>query len=487
VEGLIVGSEGFAFKDHYVDSAARLLWRNSERIPLTPHAFDTLFCLVKAGGRLVTKEELMEAVWPDTHVEQGNLTQNISALRRALGDSKFIETVPTRGYRFAVPVEEIPVRDSEARGAEVISKPSTRNIDEPVTKAPIRSRYVAGSAVLLIAVASGYLISQRAHSTVSVRRKQNIKSELDYVRGREEWSQRTLSDLNEAMDKFQAAIDRDPGYALAYSGLADSLVLLGSYNIYAPKDIFPRAKAAARDALKLDSQLAEAHASLAAIQGGYDWDWKGAEIEFRKAIQLKPDYATAHQWYAEQLSAQGRHAEAIREARIAVELQPHSPTSISLLGLTYYFARQDDKALSQYRLALEFNPNFLLTFFFNGYLYEQQGKYRDAVAAFQKGVELAQGAGLAHLGHALAVSGDRDEAHHILERLHSRSAKAYVSPLDIAMVYLGLGEREAAFTWMERAYEDHSQWLEQLKVDPRYDPLRSDPRFHSLLKRVHLE
>jgi serine/threonine-protein kinase len=289
------------------------------------------------------------------------------------------------------------------------------------------------------------------------------------------------------MDKFQAAIDRDPGYALAYSGLADSLVLLGSYNIYAPKDIFPRAKAAARDALKLDSQLAEAHASLAAIQGGYDWDWKGAEIEFRKAIQLKPDYATAHQWYAEQLSARGRHAEAIREARAAVELQPHSPTAISLLGLTYYFARQDDKALAQYRLALEFNPNFLLTFFFNGYLYEQQGKYRDAVSAFQKGVELAQGAGLAHLGHALAVSGDRGEAHRILERLQSRSTKAYVSPLDIAMVNLGLGEYEAAFTWMERAYEDHSQWLEQLKVDPRYDPLRSDPRFHSLLKRVHLE
>jgi tetratricopeptide (TPR) repeat protein len=346
---------------------------------------------------------------------------------------------------------------------------------------------IAVLGVLSITIAFGYLIFQRLHSTPRTSSRQNIKAELDYIRGREQWDLRTLTDLNEAMDEFQQAIDKNPGYALAYSGLADSLILLGSYGVHAPKDIFPRARAAARDALKLDDHLAEAHASLAAIRCGYDWDWGGAETEFRKAIQLKPEYATAHQWYAEQLSAQARHREAIREAKKAVELQPHSSTSISLLGLTYYFARQEDEALAQYRLALQFNPSHLLTFFFLGYLYEQQGKYEDAISAFQKGVELAQGAGLAHLGHAMAVSGNRDEAHRILERLQSRSAKAYVSPLDIAIVYIGLGDREPAFLWMERAYEDHSQWLEQLKVDPRYDSLRSDPRFGSLLKRIHLE
>jgi len=141
----------------------------------------------------------------------------------------------------------------------------------------------------------------------------------------------------------------------------------------------------------------------------------------------------------------------------------------------------------QYQNALQFNASHLLTWFFLGYVYEQQGQAEQAVSAFRKGTELAGGAGIAHLGHALATSGRRDEALRIIENLKAQSAEHYVSPLDIGMVYIGLGDRESAFLWMERAYEDHSQWLEHLKVDPRYDPLRSDPRFHSLLKRVHLE
>jgi len=319
------------------------------------------------------------------------------------------------------------------------------------------------------------------------RTQPDVKAHLIYIKGRQQLSQRTLPGVMAAIDSFEDATHQDPKFAAAYSGLADALELLGSYGIYPPKDVFPRAKTAALQALQLDPGLAEAHASLAAIQGGYEWHWPEAEAEFRRAVALKPAYATAHQWYAEYLTALGRHPEAIHEAELAQSLDPHSPTVISVLGLTLYFAHQSDRAIAQYKRALEFNPNHILTYFFLGYADEQKGTIAEAITDFQMGIALAKGAGTAHLGHVLAVAGRRSEAHAIIDQLKAQSADQYVSPLDIAIVYVGLGDRESAFTWLDRAYEDHSQWLEHLKVDPRYDPIRDDRRFSGLLRKLNME
>jgi DNA-binding winged helix-turn-helix (wHTH) protein/tetratricopeptide (TPR) repeat protein len=492
----------YHFREYRLDPEARLLWRRDERIPLTPRVFDTLSVLVKNAGSLITKEELLDTVWPDAHVEEGNLAQNISIIRRTLGGEGFIDTIPKRGYRFVAPVEKVSARPP-AEIADTSSplplSDSPAVVPDPASpinsarrtlakRAPVRLLAVACS-VCLILLFTWWAIQRgpRKPAASATRAGTNVEAYLAYLDGRRQWSQRTLAGVKQAIQSFERSIREDSSYAPAYSGLADSLILLGSYGVYPPRDIFPRARTAVLDALKLDNSLAEAHASLAAIRGGYDWDWTGAETEFRKAIQLKPDYPTAHQWYAEQLSAQGRHPEAIREAAVAVGLDPHSPTAISLLGLIYYFARRNNEALVQYRTALQFNPSHLLTWFFLGYVYEQQGKLEQAISAFQKGVELANGAGIAHLGHAQAVSGHHEQARDIVEGLKARSAEQYVSPLDVAMVYIGLRDQESAFTWMQRAYEDHSQLLEHLKVDPRYDPVRSDVRFHSLLKKIHLE
>jgi tetratricopeptide (TPR) repeat protein len=415
-----------------------------------------------------------------------------------LGDQKYIETVPKRGYRFTIPVKAVPEIPAE-EPASVAKHPSapdgsrefTPVIPEPAQDQRTVNGFNGSSAAAVVAgllALVGYLALVPSQSDVRARSSvPNVAAELLCLDGRRYLSQRTLRGVHDAIAKFEAARRQDPAYAPAYSGLADALILLGSYAVYAPRDVLPRAKKAAMDALALDENLAEAHTSLAAVLGGYEWNWKAAEREFRRAIELREDYGAAHQWYAELLTANGRHTEAIREAEHAFRVDPHSPTVISVLGLTLYFAGQYDAALAQYRKAQEFNPRHMLTYFFLGYVLEQKHKYKDAIAAFQTGVDLAGGAGSAHLGHAYARAGNRGAAMELVRQLQSQAAERYISPMDIALVYVGLKDNNAAFLWMDRAYEDHSEMLRRLKVDPRYDSLRADTRFSSLLKKINLE
>jgi serine/threonine protein kinase/TolB-like protein/Tfp pilus assembly protein PilF len=308
-----------------------------------------------------------------------------------------------------------------------------------------------------------------------------------YLKARYYWNLRTEEGLKKSIQYFQQAIEKDPGYALAYAGLADSYAVLAAYNVMAPKEAYPRAKVAAFKALEMDETLAEAHAALGDARGRYDWDWVGAEKEYKRAIELNPSYATAHQWYAEYLSAMGRHNEAIAEAKRAQELDPLS-LIINASGCWVFFhARRYDEAIAQYRSTLELNAGFYPAHLYLGRAYEQKKLYEQAISEHQKAIALEQGNPLlaAELARAYAAAGKRTEALKIISDLRELSKPTYVPSYQIAQVYTALGDTDRAFAWLEKAYDYRSATLFMLKVDPRVDRLRSDPRFQDLLRRMN--
>ncbi|PYS75043.1 MAG: hypothetical protein DMF73_02155, partial [Acidobacteria bacterium] len=297
-----------------------------------------------------------------------------------------------------------------------------------------------------------------------------------YWKGRYHWNQRKPEDINQAIKYFQEAIKLDPQYALVYSGLADCYVLGGVLQM-PPKEAMPLAMDAARRALSIDDQLAEAHTSLAKIKLSYEWDWPGAEAEFKKAIQLNPGYATAHQWYGVYLSEMGRHEESIRERTTAQG------------------ARRYDESIQHLQSALPKDPNYSDTYWSLGLAYEQKRVYAEAIAAFQRAVDLSKTSEategkpemLAALGHAYALGGKQADAQAMIDKLAKlAAARTYVSSYGVALIYVALTQKDAAFQWFERAFQERDENFIHLKVDPRLDPIRSEPRFQQLLQRVNL-
>ncbi|MCH8912571.1 MAG: tetratricopeptide repeat protein, partial [Planctomycetes bacterium] len=308
-----------------------------------------------------------------------------------------------------------------------------------------------------------------------------------YLRGRYYWNKRTPEGLKKGLEHFQRAVEQDPGYALAYAGVADSYAVMASWNLLPPDEGYPKAKAAATKALEIDDTLAEAHALLAVVAKEYDWDFSRAERGFRKALQLNPGYATAHQWYAEYLAAMGRHEEAIAEIERAEELDPLSLIINAIAGYVCYFASEYDQAIDHCQKALELDPNFATAHYFIGWVYERKGMYGEAIAELQKARTLSGNIDfLAVLAHAYAVSGRTKQARKMLDEVKAFSERAYVSPYVLALIYMGLGEKDQAFAWLETAYAERAINLVVLKVDPRYDELRGDPRFDDLLRRIGL-
>jgi len=310
-----------------------------------------------------------------------------------------------------------------------------------------------------------------------------------YLKGRYYWNKRTQEGLERGIEYFKQAIEKDPGYALAYAGLADSYYLLAgtAYGALPPREAIPRAKAAALKALQIDDTLAEAHASMALVLIN-EWDWLGAEKEYKRSIKLNPGYATVRQWYAFYLMARGRLEEALREAKRAHELDPLSIIINRDLGLLFYYARQPDRAIEQYRKTIELDPNFALAHQALGRACLEKGMYPQAVEHMQRAASLAgkSVAMSAALAHAYAVAGNKDDAKTILGELLERSRQSHVEPISIAVIYVGLGENETALEWLEKAYEERSVGLLTLKVHPIFDGLRSDPRFQELLHRIGL-
>lgn len=309
-----------------------------------------------------------------------------------------------------------------------------------------------------------------------------------YLKGRYALDQGSADDLNLAFVYFRQGIEKDPQYAPLYAGLAAAYGRLPFYTDTRPSDAFPKAKEAAAKALQLEPTLAEAHASMAYVLNYYDWDRSSAEKEFNRALEIDPNDADAHHAYGRFLASMGRIGEARAELSRAQELDPLSLGIQSNMAMISYFARQYDDALQQLQKVLALDPKFPVPYWAIGMCYEQLKKYPEAVAQFQKGIELSgRGSnGIASLAHSYGLAGKRAEAQKILAELSGRAKTKYVSSYQFAVIYLGLGQNERAIAALEGAYSERSTLLGYLKMDPRFDPLRSDTRFQSLLSRIHL-
>ena len=307
-----------------------------------------------------------------------------------------------------------------------------------------------------------------------------------YLKGRHHWNQWTEEGFYKAIEYFQKAVNKDPGYALAYAGLADSYVLLGWNSYLTPKEAFPKGKASAMTALRLDPNLAEAHTSFAAILWLYDWRWEEAETEFKRSIDLSPNYPTGNHWYAEYVMTMGRQAEAIARIKNGQELDPLSLIINVAGGWALYHARQYDEAIEQLRRTVELDPNYPITYWILGLLLRKTGHYELAIIEGKNGVKLSGGSPLmlAALAHTLGAAGRTRKASQILNDLTTLAKQKYVAPYFFAGIHIGLGEIDRAIECLEKSYEEHSHWLIYLHTDPSMDALREDRRFQDLVRRM---
>lgn len=556
----------YEFGSFRLDLEQRFLWHKEQLVPLAPKLSDTLLLLIERRERVVGKEEMMRVLWPDSFVEESNLTQNIFMLRKILGEGgpdndQYIETVKKRGYRFICPVKEIQVESSpsvapeESEDRDTSTEPEIPSRQENattsiavlpmvnetndstveylldgITESIINNlsqlpsvRVVARSLVFhykgkqfdalkigrelatdlvlvgrvvvlenkliiraeLVEVSSGWqLWGGHYHTTLSdiltvqdevatnistqLRIKlaeeekkrrlgkhytENPEAYEGYLKGRYYWNKRSAAGYEKAIEYFEQATKLDPGYALAYSGLADSYVAFDFYGVLPPWETSPKAKKAAIAALLLNDSLAEAHTSLACVRMMYERDWSNAEKEFRRAIELDPNYAQARNWYSHFLMAMGRIEESLAETERALKLDPLDDSINHYLGWHYLHARQFDRAIGQLEKTLAESPEFFLARVTLGMAYEHTGELDKAIAEFHKAYELEKNnVVLGFLGHAYAMAGNREAAQKILKELEELSRRVYVPAYNIALIYSALGETDNAFEWFEKAY-----------------------------------
>ncbi|MFS8084287.1 MAG: tetratricopeptide repeat protein [Acidobacteriota bacterium] len=309
-----------------------------------------------------------------------------------------------------------------------------------------------------------------------------------YLKGRFYWNKRTGEGVTKSVEYFEKALKQDPGYALAFAGLADAYSVMPSYADGAPDVFFPKAKAAARRALELDESLAEAHTALARVLFAYDWSFAESDREYQRAIALNPNYATAHHWYGNaNLLRTGRFEESIAEMKHAQMLDPLSLIINADLGENYLLARRYDEAIAQLVKTIEMDERFYYAHWQLGIAYQMKGSYPEAIAEYTRARQLSDNQWmLALLGQAYAVSGNKSDAYKLLAQLKELSRQRYIQPYSFAIIYVGLNDKDQAFQSLEESYQNRGQELTRLKVDPFLDPLRSDPRFQNLLRRVGL-
>jgi TolB-like protein/Flp pilus assembly protein TadD len=332
------------------------------------------------------------------------------------------------------------------------------------------------------------LVTPEEKARLGTARLVNPAAHEAYLRGRFYWNKRSAESAQRALTYFQQALGLDPTYAQGYAGLADSFAILGYYNALAPTEAYPKAKAAAMKALELEPSLAEPHATLGVIKRDFEWDWSGAEQDFARAVALNPGYAEAYHWHGTLHGMLGRHAEAMATKTYALSLDPLSVVVRTDLARMLYFVRDYEQSIAQYRSAIDMDPTFSTAHIWLGQVYEQKRMFDLALAEFQTGVQLTGGSAfsLSRLAHGFALAGSPDRSRSLLSQLSEFPNQKYVSPYDIAMVHIGLGEHDEAFPWLDRAFEERSLWMGYLNVEPHLDPLRADPRFHDLQRRTGL-
>jgi len=321
------------------------------------------------------------------------------------------------------------------------------------------------------------------------RSTENTEAYQLYLKGRYYWNRRTAELLTKANEYFQQAIEKDPAYGLAYAGLAQSYALFTFYEVLRPSESCPKAKAAALKALEIDETLAEPHAALGWIKMTCDWDWPGSEREYQRALAINPNDGTARNWHAGYLDVMQQSDDAFAERRRSIEAEPLSLIINTVMGQTFYFARRYDEAVEQLRKTIDMDPSFPQAHLILGWVYQQKGLFADAIAELRQAVGGTGNAPryVSSLGHAYAIAGQRKAALESLDRLQEQVKRRYVAPADMAEVYLGLGEKEQAFKYLEMAYQDRSCWMIYLGSDPLFDDIRNDPRYHDILRRMHLE
>jgi TolB-like protein/DNA-binding winged helix-turn-helix (wHTH) protein/Tfp pilus assembly protein PilF len=605
---------GYEFGPYRLEPATRRLLRGGTPVSLTPKAFDTLLILIERRDRVVDKAELMRLVWPDSFVEDANLSQTIFVLRKTLGDAPdgrpFIDTIPRRGYRFGARVRE----DIETQPAAAEPGPSSRShfwkvaagvvlvaavawLSAPLMRSSTETPARLESLVVLpfedlshdeepdsladsmtdalitkLGQIGGLRVISRTSATTfkgtsktvpEIGRELNVdgvvegtvhraegrvtlnlklihaptdrtlwaqtyESDLDdaldvhndvaraiasrtgvdltreetarlaettrvspkvyaaYLRGRYFWNRRSEPDMRQAIAQFEEALRLDSGYAPAFAGLADSYALYGSYGWPLPGgDPWKRAVAAAEKAVELDEQMADGHTSRARIALNYELDWARTEAGYRRALELNPGYANAHHWYGYYLMLTGRLKEGEAEIRRALELDPLSPIINANVGIASYFGRQYDAAIAHWQKALEMHRNYRLLHVYMAHAYLASRRYPEAVAQLEKAISLS-GAGAyeaTFLAHAYGRMGRTTDAQALLSKvIPEGDAAAY----HIAIAYVGLGKHDDAFMWLFRAVDTRMGAFNEVNADPIFDPLRSDPRFASLLQRMRL-
>jgi len=437
----------YLFGPFALHAAKRLLLRNKEVVPLTSKTFETLLALVQNARSILGKDELLRRVWPDTVVEESNLTQTVFMLRKALGERvgehRYVVTVPKRGYCFVAEVRELP---EEGEGA---------------AQGPARE-------------------------LLGKRYSENTEAYQLCLKGRHFWAKRTASALEKAIRYFQQAIEKEPQYARAYAGLADCYTILSHYSRLSPRQTLPKAKAAALRALEIDGTLVEAHASLAVVKMLYDWDWPGAEAEFHKALEPDHNYATAHHWYGMYLVARGQFDEAVAELERAQQLDPLSLAINTDLGLVLYLARRYAEAINQYRATMDLDPAFSDAQVGILMAYNEMGMYHQPISEFLRSPETFSREVATKLEAAYAQSGVKGFWQEYLELAEAPSSEVYSSPYVRARIYAEIGDRGRALQWLEKACEERDGGLSLLNVDPSMDSLRGEPGFAAILERIGL-
>jgi serine/threonine protein kinase/tetratricopeptide (TPR) repeat protein len=331
-------------------------------------------------------------------------------------------------------------------------------------------------------------LTQADKKRLGRRHTENPEAYQLYLKGRYHWNKWTHEGFDKGIEYFQQAVQKDPSYALAYSGLADSYVLLGWNSYLPPKDAFPKAKAAALKALQFDQNLAEAHTSLAAPLWLHDWHWVEAQTEFKRSLQLGHAYPTANHWYAEYLMTMGRHEDSIAKIKHSQELDPLSLIINVAVGWSLYFGRRYEEAIEQLRKTLELDPNYPVAHWILGLIYRNTDRYEMAIVEGEKGVAMSGGSPLmqAALAQTCGMANKTKEAKEMLKRLTMLAKQEYVASYFLAGIHLGIGENDQALEYLERAYEEKSHWLIYLHIDPGMDNLRREPRFKDLLNRIGL-
>ncbi|HYI94378.1 MAG TPA: tetratricopeptide repeat protein [Bryobacteraceae bacterium] len=472
-----------AFGSFEFDTVSGELRKHRTKIKLPSQIRLVLAELLKRPGDLVLREDLCETLWPGATAgdfEHG-LNAAVNRLRQALGDSadhpRFIETLPGRGYRFVAQVRSAP---------ESIESAGEGNVPIPAVSDPIRPRARSKRLTAILVSVVGALFALTVFGTW-LNRWVGRQAELYRLEMQGDFhvSKWTEADVRKGIEYYQRAIALDPTSATSHSGLSVGWNFLSDLHI-PPHQAMPRAKAAALEAIRLDDSLAWAHVNLGVVKMQYDWDWAGAEQEFRRANALEPSFAPAQRLYGWLLTALGRFEEAQVALRRPLAADPTNDFNLMELGLSQYFSRQYEQAVEQCRRSIALDPTLYWSHMVLGWAHIQRKDFPAAIVALNRANSLSDSPQVkASLAHAYALAGRRAESQTLLSLLEETSSRRYVSPYDVATVYAGLGETEQALVWLEKACDDRSGWLALwVKVDPKFDSLRSSPRFQNLLRRV---